>query len=562
MFEWEENFQPHILERGWKYYKDGNVTDVKKTSDSISAIVRGSEYYKVKFSCAGNEIADASCTCPYALGGEWCKHMAAVLYAVDYANGEPESVIQKESTYELCYSELSPIEEIIESADREDIEKLLISLAEEDSKIEMKIRSALGSTESMDIRQIKWEFDGVFDEYSDRHGYIDYHSAFSFEVDLSTLLKNRVGSLIKNGRYLEAFEASKYVYVRLGNLDIDDDGELTSLSKDCYELWQSIVSNCSKKERKTIKKWFTEHCDDGTVIDYMEDTLQDFLKYELADEKELKNIISDLEKIVEKCKGQTKCDGVFTSYYGFSAEAIELRNIFAKRLGATNKEIEKYMMDHINFKSVRDYFMKKAKDKGDTEEEIRLLKESKKLDKDSEYLVDCYSKRLIEIYKSQNDVNSEKAERRENVIANPVVTIDEFRAYRRMCSKEEWEKDKIKIISSKKSVEKKCELLAEERMFDNLFKHIWEQKDKLSLVNKYGIVLSELYSKEILDFYTDYVSELAQYACNRSRYDELIRYLMRMSQYQGGEKTARRLSAEWIAKYPTRKVMVKELSCW
>ena len=166
------------------------------------------------------------------------------------------------------------------------------------------------------------------------------------------------------------------------------------------------------------------------------------------------------------------------------------------------------------------------------------------------------------MYKSQNDVNSEKAERRENVIANQVVTIDEFRAYRRMCSKEEWEKDKIKIISSKKSIDKKCELLAEEKMFDKLFKLIWEQKDKLSLVNKYGIVLSELYSKEILDFYTDYVSELAQYACNRSRYDELIRYLMRMSQYQGGEKIARRLSAEWIAKYPTRKVMVQELSCW
>ena len=40
-------------------------------------------------------------------------------------------------------------------------------------------------------------------------------------------------------------------------------------------------------ERELIKNWFLEHFDDGTVVDYMEDILQDFIRYELASKDEL-----------------------------------------------------------------------------------------------------------------------------------------------------------------------------------------------------------------------------------------------------------------------------------
>ena len=42
-------------------------------------------------------------------------------------------------------------------------------------------------------------------------------------------------------------------------------------------------------------------------------------------------------------------------------------------------------------------------------------------------------------------------------------------------------------------------------------------------------------------------------------YDELIRYMKRMQQYEGGNDMVRELCREWIAMYPTRKVMVQEL---
>ena len=44
MLKWRELFRSHILERGWDYAKEGNVTDLVKTDDSISAVVKGGEH--------------------------------------------------------------------------------------------------------------------------------------------------------------------------------------------------------------------------------------------------------------------------------------------------------------------------------------------------------------------------------------------------------------------------------------------------------------------------------------------------------------------------------------
>ena len=120
--------------------------------------------------------------------------------------------------------------------------------------------------------------------------------------------------------------------------------------------------------------------------------------------------------------------------------------------------------------------------------------------------------------------------------------------------------ERTELIYSRTDTDKRCELLAEEKMLPELFDEISKQSKKLSLFNKYGFLLVENYSEPILKEYCDYVSSVADYARNRSSYDELIRYLKRMQQYTGGKEMVRILCRDWIEKYPSRKVMVQELS--
>ena len=80
------------------------------------------------------------------------------------------------------------------------------------------------------------------------------------------------------------------------------------------------------------------------------------------------------------------------------------------------------------------------------------------------------------------------------------------------------------------------------------------------VVLKYGFLLAVQYSEQVLEMNRDHVKALAVNARSRSSYDELSRYLMRMQQYKGGNEMVRSLCSEWMSKYPTRKVMVSELS--
>ena len=561
MYEWENDFEPHILERGWRYARSGAVQHIIRKKDEIEAVVEGSEYYKVKMNYDGHYVLDAYCSCPYAHEGNYCKHMAAVLYEIDN-DGKDDHEFGETDYEETVSDDDKPIsiDELISKADRTLLERILMNLAAGDEQAESRIRVMLaGVNDSADIEELKSEIDNIFYAYSDRGGYINYHNAMDFCDDLISYLESKANQLFDNDQYYDAFELAKYAYIELGNCDIDDDGEIVMISDICYKIWQRAVSGSSDAERQLIKNWFREHSDDGTVVDYMEDTLQDFLRYELASKDELKEEMDHLDKLIEESTDSSKCKSVFSSHYGYAIEAIELRMIMMKRLGASEEEIDSFRRKHMKFQSIRKFYVKKAQEEGDVEEEIRLLKQGKRLDSESDYLVHSYSQRLIELYHEQKDYQEEKAERREDFLAYQLSTLEDFRGYRKMCSDDEWEKEKSVLIKSRSDVSRQCELLAEEGMKQDLFELIFKQENRLNYLNKYGFLLAEEYSGPILQEYFAYVSGIVEYARNRSAYDELIRYLKRMQQYAGGREIVQNLCKTWILIYPTRKVMVREL---
>ena len=536
MYEWENDFEPHILERGWRYARSGAVQHITRKKDEIEAVVEGSEYDKVKMSYDGRYVLDAYCSCPYAHEGNYCKHMAAVLYEIDN-DGKDDHEFGETIFKEAVSDDDKPIsiDELISKADRSLLERILMNLAAGDEQAESRIRVMLaGVSDSADIEELEREIDNIFYAYSDRGGYINYHSAMDFCDDLISYLESKTNQLFDNEQYYDAFELAKYAFIELSDCDIDDDGQIAMISDVCYKIWQRAVADGSDVERELIKNWFLEHFDDGTVVDYMEDILQDFIRYELASKDELEEEIKHLDKLIEESGESGECKSVFSSHYGYAIEAIELRMILMKRLGASDDEIDRFRRKYMNFQSIRKYYVKKAQEEGDVEEEIRLLKKGKKLDSESAYLVHSYSQRLIELYHEQKDYQQEKAERREDFLAYQFSTIEDFRDYRKMCSDDEWEKEKSVLIKSRSDIARQCELLAEERMKPDLFELIFKQENRLNYLNKYGFLLAEEYSGPILQEYFAYVSNIAEHARNRSAYDGLIRYLRRMKQYTGG----------------------------
>ncbi len=98
-YSWEGYFTRRILDRGKYYYKMGFVHDVhlKVDGETFSATVIGSDAYEVKVRIVNNRIKGMHCTCPYAQEGNYCKHEAALLYAIETQKGikkKPAEVVE------------------------------------------------------------------------------------------------------------------------------------------------------------------------------------------------------------------------------------------------------------------------------------------------------------------------------------------------------------------------------------------------------------------------------------------------------------------------------------
>ena len=95
--KWEDYFDKSILDRGFAYYNNHEIISIKKVKNKIHAEVSGSETYHVDIDL--NNLSSMTCTCPYFLGGNKCKHLAAVMFAID-ENHYEEEIIEEENKSE------------------------------------------------------------------------------------------------------------------------------------------------------------------------------------------------------------------------------------------------------------------------------------------------------------------------------------------------------------------------------------------------------------------------------------------------------------------------------
>ena len=102
---WKRYFTRTILERGNSYYRRGKVRDLSYENDVYRARVFGSSIYKVEIKIKNDQLVYMECNCPHAKSGYYCKHMAAVMYAVD-----AEDMNLKQRKLKLTEKKLRPFQ--------------------------------------------------------------------------------------------------------------------------------------------------------------------------------------------------------------------------------------------------------------------------------------------------------------------------------------------------------------------------------------------------------------------------------------------------------------------
>lgn len=539
---WKNMFPPHIWLRGVDYYRDGRVLDLRYRNSEVTAQVEGSETYTVSvtFNKKRDCITDYFCDCPYGEDGTPCKHLAAVLCAVQDGAQSPIPEEKSEHTVEALVGLLSESQ----------MRSLLIRFAEGDSHIKEVIQLA-ATNELPQTQKDQWEADleELTDSMSDRHGFIDYEDASEYCDALEEYMNDRLPDLLFVGKTMDAFQLTWLTFQTGVEQDMDDsDGGLSVLASFCMDAWSQILKQADLEEQREILHWFTAHY---ASLELGRMFLDEYL-YDAPWKDEIRSkLLSFLDRQIQECLKNEN------SQYRLE-DLVVYRVKWMERIGWSKEEQEQYFTQYHYLPKIREVKITQAKQSGDWATALALLEESREIDQDKPGLVAKYSAQIIEIY--------ERTDNRESLLKELRDYLYEFRQddlvyvlkLKAMLTPEEWTAERDRLLNSETMRFQIYTLLEQEQMYEELMQRI-EKNTDIHALERYERLLKKSYGQRCLNVYVTHLQDAMGRACNRKAYWSVIQTLKKVRKYPDGKAAAQSLADYWKEKYPRRTSMLDEL---
>lgn len=525
-YHWSELFPLHIWQRGKNYYRNGNILDIHYHGNCVTAEIEGTEIYHVSVTLdeRTNRIEDFSCDCPYGEDGTPCKHLAALLCALEDTDDESS---KKESKPAFT--------QIVELLSAEQMRQLLVQFAQEDSFVWEKILlTATNHLPHSQKQQWKLDLQLMTDEAADRHGFIDYEEAYDYCCSLAEYLYDRVPDLLNNGLVMDAFDLVCLVFQTGMEQDMDDsDGGLTMLANSCMGDWNKILEHASTEKQKEMYHWFrTEHQKGDLTQMFLDEYI--FIapwKVEIAPE-----LLRFLDQQIQVCAENAR-----RSYR--LNDLVTHRIHWMERAGASPEDREMYLQKHHQLSAVREIEIAQAKRDGDWITAIALLEESKVLDADKIGLVAKYSEQLIEIYETLRDYSAMRHELEYYLFTFRQDDLKHVEKIKAIISFTEWEDMRSKLLDSKTMQYQMYPLLYQEGLYAQMMARIEAHMDIYKL-EQYESLLKKEFPQQCIAVYQTYLYQAMERASNRKAYWSVIQALKKMKKYPEGKATAQAIAEQ------------------
>ncbi|MBR0406380.1 MAG: SWIM zinc finger family protein [Eggerthellaceae bacterium] len=274
---WMNLISNRTLNRGRDYCESGMVCSIEKRKNGWHAIVFGSEDYAV-FVPSSLDLHFAECTCPHFAGGNICKHIAAVMFAIDSGDTASDGPNDGQT------AKSESIEEIVERADASAIRAFLIEAALRDESIERQLRGTFCKADAKQAKRDLQKTTTALMRRYERGGFIDWRNAMDFECDY----RESIDCIVSPLRIAEdvdgLIELAIARLVQLQRICIDDsDGFFTNAMVDVAEhidLAYSWGDDAQRRKMLDELLGFLEENpgkDRGSIYWFEQDVIEDYI---------------------------------------------------------------------------------------------------------------------------------------------------------------------------------------------------------------------------------------------------------------------------------------------
>ena len=530
--DWREMFAPRILHRGYEYYKDGMVRSVQDLGGLVRARVLGGELYSVEIAFEGGEVLAWRCGCPYAEDGTPCKHLAAVLYALD-ANKPAH--------------EAEPIEDVVGSLDLPAARALLVRLAKSDGSAEEITRSAaalsIGELESVEKR-----IDEMLRRAAGRDGYIEYDAAWRVVNELERFVSDAAGRLLESGRVWESFQLCCHALMAAFGCDMDDtSGCLGILADSCFDHWRRQIGAAPPELEREMFHWLGDNY--SSAPEYCGELFLEARRVLFEGVEYTRDNLRQADEMISAHKPEPGRDFTFE-------ELLRRRISLMEELGASGEEIERFEEKYREQPFMRERIVGRLLKEGRFSEAEALLVEGKTLSAPRYGLADAYSERLIGLYERTGQAEKLRRELMFRVFECERPELEHIAKLKGLAAPAEWPELRERLLACRLGSELRGELLASEGLYERLLEYVISQNN-LPALDRWEAALLPLYPRELRDAYTALIDELMSSSFDRQAYAHTIAHLKRLCKYPG--RPDAELAERWKNEYPRRTAMLDEL---
>ena len=535
--EWETYFQKRILDRGYDYYFDDRVEDLRINSNRIKAVVNGTDFYHVEIKLNGNKIIGMSCDCPYAEDGHNCKHMAAVLYEWQLSATHP--VIDNSK--------------LVKEASEEDVRSFLIQVLNDQPSLVETFKQY--TQNEFSLTTMIDDLEGVVDSYSDGYHYIDYEFSCDFCDNYEDAIFKWLDLLKEKKQYSLAFKFLLKAYDIFDKLDIEDnEGETYDVSFSIINACSNIIMCMEKSERidafNLLKQFLNNIRYSYDRIDILQVFFnylkgEDLLKLQIDFVKEQLDYIESHNDILDR---EYVLDGFAKMYL----DLLRKNNVSNQEINVIYKKYWK--CDSIRMDCVFTCINNKEYDKA-----LDYIDKCIDLDYENQALMKRDIELKKDIYKKQGNTKAYREELKNLILFFNDTNIDDYIELRSHYNDKEWITERDSLIEQLAPGCFLCEILETEQLYGQLFDVILRSNNR-DLLHQYTHVLNDEYPEKLIQLYREFVEKQAEFTGSRKHYYLIVEELRIMKSITGGDKVVDEIIKKWKIQYKNRSAMLDELN--
>lgn len=407
------------------------------------------------------------------------------------------------------------------------------------------------------------QVEDLMEDYSGRHGYIEYRATFDFNHAVSRIL-DEADEAMENGQWdvaVAVLTGISSVSEDILNSGDDSAGELGAIVSNCFEKWHELCAAefLPENNKSEIFELALSRFNDNDLKgwDWWWDWME--MAISLADTLEKQSrIIKVLDAI--------KSDGDSWSAKHNVETAQKYKLEIMSRCGRPEDQV-KFMYDNVSNSDFRKRLIQMAWDKTDYDEVLRLAGDGVNHDAAYAGLVSDWHKWEYKAYQEIGDKDNEQRLTRHFFFkggrwGEKEYSIESMYAIlKNLVPKDEWKKYVETLISEAQSKRDDIRLLyiyTQGKMWQEYMDYIRKNPSIYNLDDAPKEV-KKLFRDEIVKLYAAAVRNYFQRASNRDSYREGVTYLRKLIKY-GGTKEAEQIVAEQKSRTPRRTALIDELS--